>query len=110
MKLLTQEDLEAALLKVVKPTKRVITITRWSVVALMAAIIWYQDHQASKQEALLASANLKIKTATEQLTVKTNELNAINAAMTVSIDARRLGRPVRLSGEMIVVFAGEVKK
>lgn len=77
-------------------------------VMVTGLVIWQADTINALKGTSVKLAEEK-EAAVKELTITKNELNGIKQAMTVSIDARKLGRPVRLSGEMIVVFAGEVK-
>lgn len=110
LKILTHEDLEAALHKVARKGKLYAAGIKAGLLVFLICVSWYYQHKATRLEQENARQVVVIAEQKKLFTEKDNELKAINAAMTVSIDARKLGRPVRLSGEMIVVFAGKVKE
>jgi hypothetical protein len=110
LKILTHEDLESALHKVARKGKMYAFGIKSGLLVFLICVSWYYQHKSKQLEATCAAHKLNVEVLMKQVVEKDNELRAINSAMTVSLDARKLGRPVRLSGEMIVVFAGKVKE
>ena len=85
----------------------------WATALLVAMLV------ATFIAAVVNEERLKqhLKTATEKVATEKARADAaelryknLDGAMKMSIDARKLGRPLRVSGEMIITFAGEVKE
>ena len=110
MKILTHDDLLNALKVVNRKRARIIVWTEIIVFAAVCGLASFHARKADRLEGELVAARATLKASQDSAKAVKNELDGLKSAMTVSIDARRLGRPVRLSGEMIVVFAGEVRE
>ena len=107
MKILTDEDLGRALLNASRATNvGALALVAILVLALLAAFFW---HDARKSKAAAADATAKMIVLRDANAGLERSVKNITSLMKVSINARQLREPMRVSGEMLISFAGEVR-
>ena len=76
--------------------------------ALLAVAVWKEEVARDLKKSLDA-ANVQLAAQRSRADGAEAQVRQIKSLMAVSIDARRLGKPLPVSGDMFISFAGEEK-